>query len=70
MGATLEKIYQVVTNKAGFKGRMRLAVRTGVSRIRAIQIEDTSEIVAKFKEAADEIVGQDIDQFLGGGENV
>jgi hypothetical protein len=66
MGLTLEKIYKVVTDKSGFKGRMRLAVRTGVSLMRARQMEDTAEIVAKFKEAADEILGQDIDQFLGG----
>lgn len=70
MGATLERIYQVVTLKAGFKGRMRLAVRTGVSRVRAAQLEENSEIISKFKEAADEIVGRDIDEFLGGGENV
>lgn len=68
MGATLEKIYKVVTDKAGFKGRLRLAVRTGVSLVKARQIEDTAEIVTKFKESADEILGQDIDQFLGGQE--
>jgi hypothetical protein len=64
MGATLVEMYKIVTDKAGFKGRMRLAVRTGVSKVKAAQIEDTPETIAKFKMAADEIVGQDIDQFF------
>lgn len=70
MAVMLEQIYKVVTQKAGFKGRMRLAVRTGVSRIKASQMEDNPETIAKFKKAADEIVGQDIDKFLQGGFNV
>lgn len=70
MGAMLDQIYKVVTMKAGFKGRMRLAVKTGVSRVRAAQMEDESETIMKFKTAADEIVGQDIDEFLQGGFNV
>jgi len=70
MGVMLEQIYQVVTRKAGFKGRMRLAVRTGISRVRASQMADESDVNMKFKTAADEIVGQDIDDFLKGGFNV
>jgi hypothetical protein len=64
MGEKLDRIYQVVTTKAGFKGRMRLAVKTGVPRVKAAQLEDDSKIVSKFKKAAEEIVGQDIDKFL------
>lgn len=70
MGVMLEQIYQVVTRKSGFKGRMRLAVKTGISRVRASQMEENSEVIMKFKDAADEIVGQDIDDFLKGGFNV
>ena len=70
MAVMLEQIYQVVTRKAGFKGRMRLAVRTGISRVRASQMADESDVIMKFKTAADEIVGQDIDDFLKGGFNV
>lgn len=66
MGATLIEMYSIVTDKAGFKGRMRLAVKTGVSRVKAAQVEDKPEIIAKFKLAADEIVGADIDQFFRG----
>ena len=65
MGATLEKIYKVVTDKAGFEGRLKLAEKTGISRKKAIEMEDTAEIVAKFKETADQILGKDIDEFLG-----
>ena len=69
MGIHLEEIYKIVTTKTGFKGRMRLAVKTGVSRVKAVSMEDNAEILAKFKLAADEIVGLDIDQFLRGGRN-
>lgn len=68
MGLTLNEIYKIVTDKAGFKGRMRLAVRTGISRTRAEEMADTPEIIAKFKKEADEILGQDIDKFLRGGK--
>lgn len=64
MGATLEKIYKVVTDKAGFEGRLKLAEKTGISRTKAVEMEDTAEIIAKFKETADQILGQDIDEFL------
>jgi hypothetical protein len=64
MGATLVEIYKIVTDKAGFKGRMRLAVRTGISKIKASQIDDSPENITRLKTEADEIVGQDIDQFF------
>jgi hypothetical protein len=64
MGAVIDEIYKIVTDKAGFKGRMRLAVRTGISRTRAAQMDDSPEMITKFKRAADEIVGRDIDPFF------
>lgn len=64
MGAVINEIYKIVTDRAGFKGRMRLAVRTGISRTKAAQMEDTPEMITKFKSAADEIVGRDIDPFF------
>jgi hypothetical protein len=66
MGVLLDEIYKVVTEKAGLKGRMRLAVMTGIPRTKAVQMEDSAEIVSKFKSAADEIVGVDIDEFFKG----
>jgi hypothetical protein len=68
MGTITNEIYKMVTEKAGFKGRMRLAVKTGISRTKGAQIEDTPEMTLKPKHAADEIVGIDIDQFLVGGK--
>ena len=64
MGAVIDEIYKIVTEKAGYKGRMRLAVRTGISRTKAAQMEDTPEMITRFKKAADEIVGRDIDPFF------
>jgi hypothetical protein len=64
MGAMINEIYKIVTDRAGFKGRMRLAVRTGISRTKAAQMEDTPDMITKFKKAADEIVGGDIDPFF------
>jgi len=64
MGATLVEIYKIVTDKAGYKGRMRLAVRTGISKVKASRIEDSPENITRLKTAADEIIGQDIDQFF------
>ena len=68
MGVMLTKIYDIVTKKAGFEGRLRLAVMTGLSKEKALNIEDTDELVSKFKLAAKEIIGEDIDKFLEGGE--
>ena len=64
MGAKLQEIYDLVTKKAGFKGRMRLAVRTGVSRIKAAEMDDTDKIIKKFKNAAGEIIGHDVNELL------
>ncbi len=64
MGAKLEQIYDLVTKKAGLKGRMRLAVKTGVSRIKAAEQEDTDKVLAKFKSAATDILGQEVNDLL------
>lgn len=64
MGNLLEKIYDVVTDQAGFKGRVKLAEITGISKTRAVEMEDSAELISKFKAAADEIVGKDIDAYL------
>jgi hypothetical protein len=64
MGVKLEELYDLVTQKAGFKGRMRLAVRTGMSRVKAAETEDTDKLLRKFKDEASEIIGQDVDELL------
>ncbi len=65
MAEKLVEIYEIVTRLAGFKGRMRLAVRTGVSRVKAQEIADTSDRISKFKKEASEIIGQDIAEIMG-----
>lgn len=64
MGVKLQELYDLVTQKAGFKGRMRLAVRTGVSRVKAAEMEDTDKLLKKFKTEASEIIGQDVDALF------
>jgi len=64
MGATLEKIYTIVTEKGGYDARMNLAQKTGIPRTKASEMEDTPEVINRFKAAADEILGMDIDQFM------
>lgn len=64
MGVKLQELYDLVTQKAGFKGRMRLAVRTGVSKVQAAETEDSDKLLRKFKAEASEIIGQDVDELL------
>jgi hypothetical protein len=64
MGDILVKMYDIVTNKAGFDGRLKFAEKIGIPKTKAAEVEDTSELVAKGKKAASEILGQDIDTLL------
>lgn len=64
MGQILNKIFKVVENKKGLEGRMELAKTTKISRKEAESVSDTADLIEKVKRAADEIVGEDIDNFL------
>jgi hypothetical protein len=64
MGVKLGKIYDIVTNKKGYEGRMQFAQKTGVSKIKALKIKDTDEIVRKFKTVASDFIGENIDKLL------
>jgi hypothetical protein len=64
MAEKLELIFRVVEEKAGFKGRMRLVVKTGVPKSVASQMPDDPELVNKFMRAASEILSHDISDFL------
>ena len=64
MGAKLEQIYDIVTQRTGLKGRMRLADRTGVSKAKAAEMEDTDKLIKKFVKAASEIIGEDISELI------
>ncbi len=64
MAEKLVEIYEVVTRLSGLKGRMRLAVRTGISRTKAQETADAPDKVAKFKKEASEILGKDVSEYL------
>jgi hypothetical protein len=64
MGARLQELYDLVTKQAGFKGRVRLAEKTGVSRDKAAEMEDNDKNLKKFKAIASEIIGKDVDELL------
>lgn len=55
MGEKLVRIYEIVTEKIGLKGRLELAGKTGISMSQAAEIEDTEELVNKFKYAASDV---------------
>ena len=64
MGAILEQMYEIITGKAGFEGRLKFAEKIGIPKNKASEIEDTPELVAKCKTVANAILGQDIDPLL------
>ena len=59
MGEKLVKYYEFVTQKAGAKGAMRLALMTMVPSRKAQGAEETPEIVSKFHTAAKLITGEE-----------
>lgn len=65
MGRELEKIFDVVEEKAGNNGRMRLAKITGISKAKALEIPDDADSISLIKRAASEIIGKNIDEYLG-----
>jgi hypothetical protein len=56
MGEKLIRIFEIVQEHAGLKGRMALATRTGISLNRAGQIKDTEEVVKRMKDVASSIL--------------
>ncbi|MDO9325056.1 MAG: hypothetical protein Q7T80_08900 [Methanoregula sp.] len=64
MGTKLGKIIDLVTSKKGFDGRMELAEKTGVAKTQAIEMEDTPDLIKRFKKEASNIIGEDIEKYL------
>ena len=56
MGEKLIRIFEIVSEQAGLKGRMELATRTGISLNRATQMPDTDELVKRMKQMASSIL--------------
>jgi hypothetical protein len=66
MAEQLDQIYRIIEEKTGFKGRMRLVVKTGVPKSLAVSMPDDPEMVKRFKMAANDILGHDINEFIAG----
>ena len=56
MGEKLVRIFEIVQEQAGLRGRMTLATRTGISLIRATQLNDTEDVVKRMKDVASSIL--------------
>ncbi len=56
MGEKLVRIFEIVQEQAGLKGRMSLATRTGISLTRASQIKDAEDVVKRMKDVASSIL--------------
>ena len=64
MGAKLGKIYDIVTDKKGYEGRMQFAQQIGVAKSKAVKMKDSEEIIRKFTAKANEFLGESIDHLL------
>ena len=64
MGDLLVKIFDIVTEHGGYEARLKMAEKTGISRSKATEIDDSPEIVEKLKKVASEILGKDINELL------
>ena len=56
MGEKLVRIFEIVTEQAGYKGRLELANKSGMTMAQAAEIKDTDELVKKLKATASEII--------------
>jgi predicted sulfurtransferase len=56
MGEIMVRIFEAVTERAGLKGRIELATKSGMSQKMAAQMKDTEELVNKLKENANLIL--------------
>jgi hypothetical protein len=64
MGEKLEKIFEIVAQKAGLNARMELASKSGISKAKAHEIPDTDEAINKLKGLASDLIGENIDPLL------
>jgi hypothetical protein len=58
MGKQLMKLYDLAKEEGGIQTQMRLALRSGVPPARAAEIEDTQELIERFKKLISEILGK------------
>ena len=60
MGTKLVRIFEIVMEQAGVKGRLALASKMGVSMAKAAEMKDTEELINEFKAAANQILDENI----------
>ena len=58
MGEKLVRIFEIVTEQTGLKGRLELASKTGISMKEAMVLRDTEEIISKLKAVANDIINK------------
>jgi shikimate kinase len=59
MGQVIQDIFNHVNDKFGLQARMRVSMKSGIPTGKAMEIEDSPELVAKLKEAVKEVTGED-----------
>jgi len=64
MGKGLIKIFQIVEEKAGNNGRLKLSKQSKISRLMAERMSDEPEIIKALKKIASEIINTDIEKYL------
>jgi hypothetical protein len=64
MGKELIKIFQIVEEKAGNNGRLKLSQQSKISRLMAEQMTDEPEIIKSLKKIASELINTDIEKYL------
>ncbi len=64
VGNYLGKIYDVISSKKGYEGRLKFVSATGVSKQKALALKDTPKLIAKFERAASKFLDEDISKYL------
>ena len=59
MAEKLVKYFELAAEKGGLQAKMRMAMKTGIPSSKAESEPDSPEVLAKFYEAAKEIIGPD-----------
>jgi hypothetical protein len=60
MGEKLVRIFEIVSEQAGLKGRLELASKTGITMSQAATMKDTDDVISKVKAAASDILDKSI----------
>ncbi|RJP26473.1 MAG: hypothetical protein C4527_15025 [Candidatus Omnitrophota bacterium] len=59
MAEKLKKLYEFAEQAGGIEAKMRLAVMSGISSVKAATEPDSPENIAKLKKAIKEVTGKD-----------